>query len=97
MLWLPLWLWLCLLLLRSLPSGDAGCLSKLTPRQGQMQEEETTACCLFPLLERLLERVEEGKGRCPDRVRYTGLFSVSSGGVSWGSVSAAALGASECR
>lgn len=98
-LWLPLWLWLRLLLPlpRSLPESDAGCLSKLTPRQGQMQEEETTTCGLFPLLVRLLERVEEGKGRCPDRVRYTGLFSLSSGGVSWGCVNAAALGASECR
>lgn len=97
-LWLPLWLWLRLLPLpRSLPESDAGCLSKLTPRQGQMQEEETTTCGLFPLLVRLLERVEEGKGRCPDRVRYTGLFSLSSGGVSWGCVNAASPGASERR
>lgn len=95
MLWLPLWLWLCLLLLLcSLPKSDAGCLSKLTLRQGQMQVE--TTCCLFPLLVRPLERVEEGKGRCPDRVRYTGLFSLSSGGVPWGRVNAV-LGASECR
>lgn len=41
---------------------------------------------LFPLLACLLERVEDGKGRCPDEVRYTVLFSLSGG---WPRVSAA--------